>query len=220
MSSSEGPVRRRLLQGAALLGVGLILLGCAERPVGRMQNEALFGLSPNYNIHVQAGGAPAADRLAALLADFEARVPNVVTFDFDEAALDAEAAEAVDRQAAWLKAHPGALVRVYGHADLVGTEPYNARIGLRRARAVAARLMENGVARERLEMIASMGETEPVVPVEARERRNRRAVTVVEGYGAAWRGGRYDGKRALLAYRRYTMDEAEAVQIDTAGGGG
>jgi outer membrane protein OmpA-like peptidoglycan-associated protein len=209
---------RRAARAAAGALCALAAAGCADGSAGRMPTEPVIGFAPLANIRVHAGGAPASDRLAALSRAFREAVPDRVGFDFDAAALDAEARAAADRQAAWLQAHPGALVSIEGHTDLVGGEGYNQRLGLRRARAVADRLVRQGVAPRRIALVESRGESEPVVPVEARERRNRRAVTSVDGYGRGWSGREFDGKRALLGYQEYTGDETEAVVTEAAGG--
>lgn len=208
---------RRAARPAPALLAALLLAGCADKTAGQLPVDGQVGLATTYNIRVHAGGQPAADRLLALVADFRASAPHTVTFAFDSAKLDAEARAALDRQAEWLSAHPGALVRLYGHADLVGTERYNDRLGLRRARAAAAHLVDAGVERGRIRLIESRGEREPVIPVQTREERNRRVVTAVEGYGAAWAGGGFDGKRALLTYTEYTQDAGEEAEAEAAG---
>lgn len=51
-------------------------------------------------------------------------------------------------------------VVVVGHADGVGSDRYNCRLGLKRAQAVASYLVEQGVARDRI-AIGSQGKREP-----------------------------------------------------------
>ena len=92
---------------------------------------------------------------------------------------------------------------VIGHTDKVGSEAYNDRLGLRRARAVVNYLVRHGIARERLDAVESRGEREPVVDTEERERRNRRAVTMVVGFERQYVGTGLDGKAAERIYRRY-----------------
>ncbi len=212
--------KARVAALAALIGA---LGACTDEAAGRLPHESAFGEAAGRNHAVQVNGTLPRDALLRLSTDFAAKAQDRVTFDFDSARLDAEAQAAVAGQAAWLAAHPGALVMIYGHADLVGPASYNEALGMRRARAVAARLTRLGVAPERIALVASLGEREPAAPVEARERRNRRALTVVEGYGAGWTGRAMDGKRAALAYERYVTDTVEEVQAegtsDGAGGG-
>jgi outer membrane protein OmpA-like peptidoglycan-associated protein len=218
MCSTDRRASRRAGRLAAAAAATLAA-GCAHEPAGLFPSEEVIGLAAPANIRVQAGGPPAADRLIALAAEFEAAAPDAVYFGFDRADLNARAEAAARAQAAWLRAHPGALVRVYGHTDLVGSERYNEALGLRRARALARELVEGGVAPGRIRLVASLGETEPVVPVAEREPRNRRAVTRVEGYGAGWAGGGFDGQRALLVYERYITDQVEEPEVETGIGG-
>ncbi|MBI5330049.1 MAG: OmpA family protein [Betaproteobacteria bacterium] len=67
-------------------------------------------------------------------------------------------------------------VVVVGHTDSVGHDPYNCRLGMKRARAVAAWFVEHGVARERIE-IGSRGKRESVADNKSETGRaqNRRA---------------------------------------------
>lgn len=206
---------------AAALAALAALSACTGETAGRLPFEDAFGEAAGRNYAVQVNGTIPEATLLRLSAAFAAQTQDRVTFAFDSARLDAEAEAAVANQAAWLKAHPGALAMIYGHADLPGPASYNEALGMRRARAVAAKLVSLGVAAPRIAVIASLGEREPVTPVEARERRNRRAVTAVEGWGAGWTGRTMDGKRAALAYERYATDAAEEVEAaSTSGGGG
>lgn len=80
-------------------------------------------------------------------------------FDFDSAILtDAGRAE-LD---AWLAvAAKDKKIRVSGHADRLGPEPYNVKLSLRRAEAVKQYLISKGMAPHRIELEAK-GESDPV----------------------------------------------------------
>jgi outer membrane protein OmpA-like peptidoglycan-associated protein len=67
-------------------------------------------------------------------------------------------------------------VVVVGHTDSVGSDAYNCRLGLKRARAAAAWFVDHGVARERM-AIGSRGKREPLVENQSAAGRaqNRRA---------------------------------------------
>ncbi|MDP1904833.1 MAG: OmpA family protein [Pseudomonadota bacterium] len=67
-------------------------------------------------------------------------------------------------------------VVVVGHTDSVGSDAYNCRLGLKRARAAAAWFADHGVARERM-AIGSRGKREPLVENQSAAGRaqNRRA---------------------------------------------
>ena len=71
-------------------------------------------------------------------------------------------------------------VSVVGHTDTVGDRPYNNRLGLERARTVAALVVAEGVSRSSLE-IASHGKDNPLVSTgdQVPEPRNRRVEVTV-----------------------------------------
>ncbi len=75
-------------------------------------------------------------------------------------------------------------VVVVGHTDSVGQDPYNCRLGLKRAQAVASFLVEHGVARESI-AIGSSGKREPVADnrSETGRAQNRRAAVWVHVTG-------------------------------------
>lgn len=191
-----------------------VLSGCTSREAGQFRNEQTFGTATTENLLVQAAYLRS-DRLIQSLQDkFAREVPDTVNFDFNRATLDAEARGILQRQAAWLKANPDVRLRVIGHTDRVGSERYNDRLGLVRARAVVRYLVSLGVARNRLDAVVSRGEREPVVETEARERRNRRAVTQVAGFVSGFVGDGMDGKRAFNVYRAYVEDRGRVESPD------
>ncbi len=57
----------------------------------------------------------------------------------------------------------GKTIRLIGHADVRGTEPYNDRLGKRRAEAVKMYLMKTGIPSERLvtDTVGKMGSSPP-----------------------------------------------------------
>ncbi len=185
-----------------------LLAGCATE-VGYRPEAATFGAADATNLLVQSASFQRGAVLAELQSRFAAETPGPVTFAFDQATLDAGARSALDRQAAWLRANPEARVRITGHADLVGGESYNDRLGLLRARAAARYLVARGVERNRIDAVESRGERDPVVAVEAPERANRRAETMVAGLLHGYVGDGMDGRRAALMYTRYTTDTVE-----------
>lgn len=133
---------------------------------------------------------------------FNAEVPTMVTFPFNSTALSPEARAALRAQAQWINQFPEVKFRVYGHTDLVGGNAYNRRLGLRRAQAVVLYLASQGVDRKRLDAVVSLGETQPLIVTQGRERRNRRTVTEVQGFD-----GRHpnimDGNYAAVVFREY-----------------
>lgn len=124
-------------------------------------------------------GDPALRDLSVRFAD---EVPDTILFDFDRAALDAQARAVLDAQAAFIRSYPQVWFRVEGHADRVGSPAYNQALGLRRANAALDYLVARGVNREQLEALVSFGEDRPAIETEDRERQNRRVVTEVGGF--------------------------------------
>ena len=173
-------VSRRVL----MLGLGGTLLASCSRAylgpeLGSHMDEGGFGNPTAHNVLIMTGQLSYAVNLAER---FEREVPSTVNFAFDSAQLDAEAQGILMRQAAWIRQFPEVRFRVFGHTDLVGSESYNRGLGLRRARAVVAFLIRNGVNRRRVEAVVTNGETQPLIPTQDRERQNRRAVTQVSGF--------------------------------------
>jgi outer membrane protein OmpA-like peptidoglycan-associated protein len=78
--------------------------------------------------------------------------------------------------ARWLEANPEASITVEGHTDSTGPAEYNTVLGQRRAEAVAAFLVEQGVAESRIEVV-SRGEDEQAY---GQGSKNRRVLFVVK----------------------------------------
>lgn len=88
----------------------------------------------------------------------EACAEGVASFPFESSRIQqASNLEAVLDQ---IK-HTDGRVVVVGHTDSVGSDAYNCRLGLKRARAAAAWFADHGVARERM-AIGSRGQREPL----------------------------------------------------------
>jgi outer membrane protein OmpA-like peptidoglycan-associated protein len=101
----------------------------------------------------------------------------IIYFAFDSANLD-DAAKAIVKQViAYNQSHPGIRIALAGHTDLAGSPDYNVRLSLRRADAVRAELLAQGVGADHISVTA-LGESQPAVPtaVGVREPLNRRVV--------------------------------------------
>lgn len=203
------------------LAAALALGGCTTsdtvvatqffRPAGTILDGGEFGNATANNMAVQRGQGTVTTGLAKR---FAAEVPSTVTFAFNDARLDANARAALAEQARWIRQFPEIRFRVYGHTDLVGSPRYNKRLGLRRARAVVNFLVSQGISRSRLEAVASFGETRPLIVTQARERRNRRTVTEVNGF-VRNHPTVLDGKYAQIIYRDYVQSAAAASDLRT-----
>ena len=81
-------------------------------------------------------------------------------FEFDSAELTETGRAMLD---AWLAQAAGDMpIRVTGHADRLGPEPYNDRLSLQRAETIKKYLTEKGKTAKHIEIIAK-GEAQPVV---------------------------------------------------------
>jgi outer membrane protein OmpA-like peptidoglycan-associated protein len=213
------PILRSPSLAALALGAALALAGCSNlfvetgRPLGSHLDEGGFGDPTARNIGYHTGELNYA---AALGERFAASVPTTINFAFNSAELDAQARAILDQQAHFIRQFPEVRFSVYGHTDAVGSDAYNHRLGLRRARAAVNYLVSHGISRSRLEALVSLGETQPLVMTEAEERRNRRTVTEVTGFVANSQLV-LDGRYAEIIYRNYRS--AGVTPGASAGGG-
>lgn len=99
----------------------------------------------------------------------------LVFFDWDRADITTEAEQIIRAAAANAKELKSVRLTTTGHADRSGPDPYNLRLSQRRAAAVRAALIREGVPTSEIEIFAR-GESEPLVqtPDGVREPRNRR----------------------------------------------
>ena len=102
-----------------------------------------------------------------------------VYFEFNKADLTSDARKIVGEAATAAKTGTTRLV-VDGYTDLAGTAQYNLGLSKRRAEAVRAALIADGISAKRIS-IQAFGKTDPAVPTPdgVREPRNRRAVVVI-----------------------------------------
>lgn len=178
-----------------------------------------FGTATANNVAILSGEQ---GYRIALAQRFAQEAPSTVNFAFNSAALDAQARQALDIQANWIRQFPELRFRVYGHTDLVGSARANERLGMRRAQAVVAYLASRGIGRDRLEGVISRGKTQPLIVTQGRERRNRRTVTEVIGFVRAGRPTTMDGEYAALIHREFVASAASAPRVSGGGafGGG
>ncbi len=206
---------KHLLATVALLAV----TACAQtagtnsfnQEAGASADTGSYGNATMNNMLVMSGQR---DFSIALARRFAAEVPTMVNFAFDSTVLDAEAQRILREQANFIRQFPEVRFKVYGHTDLVGSNAYNRRLGLRRAQTVVSFLTSQGISRSRLEAVVSLGETQPLVVTEGREERNRRTVTEVSGF-VQRHPGVLNGKYAQVIFRDYVTS---AQRGSTVGG--
>lgn len=212
----------KLLAASALLA----LTACGEtttswdRELGSEVDKGQFGNATMNNTLIQTGEL---EYTVALAERFSAEVPDTINFAFNSSELSDEARSILKKQADFIRQFPEVRFRVFGHADKVGSNGYNQRLGLRRAQAAVAYLSSLGISRSRLEAVVSYGETRPLIDTNAAEVRNRRTVTEVSGFVKS-NPLVLNGKYAEIIWREY-VDSAVRPHAGTtadagAGGGG
>jgi peptidoglycan-associated lipoprotein len=112
--------------------------------------------------------------------DFRMSVGDRVFFADRSAELSGRARAAIEAQAQWLKRKPGLIIVVEGHADDSGTSDDNMTLSQQRADAVRRRLIDLGIATDRIR-ISAFGRNQTVADCTGSQcaAQNRRAVTVV-----------------------------------------
>lgn len=100
----------------------------------------------------------------------------MVHFQFDKDEILAGDLPSIDADAEWMKNNRDAVVILEGHCDEIGPRDYNMELGDKRARAIKESLIERGVGHDRIIMVVSYGDTQPLDPSHNREAwsKNRR----------------------------------------------
>jgi peptidoglycan-associated lipoprotein len=116
--------------------------------------------------------------LPGSLEDFQNAAGATIYFDVGAQILRADAKDTLQRQAMWLNQYPSVMVQVAGNCDERGTREFNLALGARRANAVKAYLVAQGVAASRITTV-SYGKERPVDPSSTEEAwaLNRNALT-------------------------------------------
>lgn len=163
-----GQPNSRSFSGAAAVAGGTV--PASLRIGSTLDNAGLIGIRYAFNVQpppepatLQAAPAPAAIR------------SFLVFFDWDSAAITDRARQIVREAAESSRKTLVTRIEVNGYTDTSGTAIYNQALSLRRARAVAAELVKDGVANESI-AIQGYGDTKLLVPTGpgVREPQNRR----------------------------------------------
>ena len=165
--------------------------GASESGAGAAGTHTEFKLGPQYHQAALVGiryafGAPPPPPPAPAPAPRMAAAPApartyLVFFDWDKSDLTARAKQIIS-EAAQASTHVATTkIQVSGHADTSGTPQYNQGLSMRRAQAVGAELVRDGVA-QNIIMIQAFGDTRPLVPTGpgVREPQNRRVEIVLK----------------------------------------
>jgi outer membrane protein OmpA-like peptidoglycan-associated protein len=164
-----------------------------DRSYGGVANGAVpatFKLNRDYNHTVLVGftyafgAAPAPVPVVpapAVVAPSPVSRSYLVFFDWDKATLTERARQIVAEAAANSSKVQYTQLEVNGYTDTSGTPGYNQALSLRRANAVAAELVRDGVPKSAI-AIQGFGETNLLVPTgpNVREPQNRRVEIVIK----------------------------------------
>lgn len=171
-------MNNKILVTGALV-VALALAGCSGKknvkasapPAEPIATEGTSPYDAGYGGTAQIGNSPS----DAAVASERALSSNIVYFEYDSTAINADGESVVEKFAGYLQANPTARVRLEGHADERGTREYNVGLGERRAQSVEAALQAKGVNANQLSLL-SYGEERPATPGhdEAAYAQNRR----------------------------------------------
>lgn len=146
---------------------------------------------PRQAVQVEPGAAPGTPfvlpgkEVDALVGPAVEALPQpplqfVLYFKHDTAELTRESLDKVGQVLRIIKERSPVDISVVGHTDTMGTRPYNNRLGLQRAKAVAVLLKKEGIDPSILE-ITSHGKDNPLVSTgdQVPEPRNRRVEVTV-----------------------------------------
>lgn len=208
----------RALRGLAMVAaLGLSASACAHVTPEQLDTQ-LATLRDDMNQKIEQGDQQTASQLGGRLDDVESRVSRLqsdlndlsqkfdvtvqkletalqfdmpVYFDFDQAELLPKGREVLQRFSQVAQEYyPGAIMTVEGFTDASGSQAYNQGLGMRRADAVKAFLVEQGLTGENIRTV-SYGESQPRI-VAAGEHgpgtagwQNRRVVIVIDQAGQA-----------------------------------
>ncbi|MCY1515560.1 type VI secretion system peptidoglycan-associated domain protein [compost metagenome] len=174
--------------GAAAGGIigGLIGKKAGNTAVGAIVGAAVGGTAGGFigkRMDKQAAEIQNAVPNAEVIREGEGiivRFDSGILFDFDKFALKEAAKENIKTIASSINQYPGTDIRVIGHTDSRGTEVYNQTLSEKRAAAVKAYAVSQGVPSSRLVTIGK-GFSEPIADnaTDAGRAANRRVEIVI-----------------------------------------
>jgi outer membrane protein OmpA-like peptidoglycan-associated protein len=146
-------------------------------PVGVLTLVSVALLQPSC---VQADDRMQLGAPSGLAAEFQTEVGDRVFFSDASTDLGTRGRFALEAQAAWLLRNPALSATIEGHADDAGSPAHNQEVSQRRAEVVRRRLIQMGVAAERIRVVA-YGRERLIADCAASvcAAQNRRAVTVI-----------------------------------------
>lgn len=186
LKSVAGPI--------AVLTCGALLIGCAgnspksaasaqldKQPeislVTEQSSSSVKLVSVEPVTTTQAQEDDAADTATVIYPDIEIATnqqpeQRLFQFGFDQAALGEEDKDIIKQHAKYLVQNPEVVIKVIGHTDHYGPKAYNEYLSKKRAEAVTAILLAEGVMESQIQ-IKAMANDEPLETAQ-RARDNRR----------------------------------------------
>ena len=145
-----------------------------------LNQSVLLGIRYAFSVPPPPAASAPANASAAVPAPVPVRT-YLVFFDWDSADLTDRARQVIAEAAQGSTRVRTTRIEVSGYADRSGTAQYNRKLSLRRAEAVTAELVRDGVAREQIG-VSGYGDGNPLVPTPAgvREPQNRRVEIVLK----------------------------------------
>ena len=145
----------RLFSVSALVVFSLMFSGCPKKtetsaiPEGRNQevSSAKPAVSETDNkAQRQEKAVNEEQRESSGQAGYSSPGLQSIYFDYDKTFIRTDARSLMASNAAWLKSHPKAKIRIEGNCDERGTSEYNQALGQRRAAAAKKYLIDLGIA--------------------------------------------------------------------------
>ncbi|MBB5635693.1 outer membrane protein OmpA-like peptidoglycan-associated protein [Pedobacter cryoconitis] len=176
-------------------GIGAAAGGVLGAIIGKKAGNTAIGAILGGAIGGTAGGF-IGKRMDKQAAEIQNAIPNAevvregegiivkfdsgILFDFDSANLKAQAKDNVKSLAGSLEKYPDTEIKVIGHTDSKGTETYNMSLSERRAAAVKAYAVSQGVPSGRMTTVGK-GFSEPIADnaTDAGRAANRRVEIVI-----------------------------------------
>jgi outer membrane protein OmpA-like peptidoglycan-associated protein len=123
-------------------------------PAGQIGQAGPPGPAGAAGVAGPAGPAGAVGAAGAAGADAKWMSFKDVLFDYDRAEIRPDESAKITQLAEYIKKNDGLVVRLDGHADPRGTDPYNMKLSQRRVEAVKKALIDAGVSADRVRVAA------------------------------------------------------------------
>jgi peptidoglycan-associated lipoprotein len=158
---------RTATRGIIVMGLSVfVLAGCASKKVEAPTPEPVVEapeavIAPEPVVVKVLKSMVTRGKISVPMGDSLQELQGIFYFDFDQAIVKRDGHVELNRHANVMKSDSSLRARLEGHADERGTREYNLALGERRANAIRAYLVAQGVSSMQVEVI-SYGEEKPV----------------------------------------------------------